>query len=61
LGFGVERPHIVLQLGKSAIALKVEVKALKESFDLENTIATSLDRFDVSSQYSGVARILTHF
>jgi hypothetical protein len=50
LGFGVERPHIVLQLGKSAIVLKVEVKALEKSRDLENAVATSLDRFDLIVQ-----------
>mgnify|MGYP001104958669 CR=1 FL=1 len=50
LGFGVGRPHIVLQLGKSAIALKVEVKALEESCDLENAVATPLDRFDLIVQ-----------
>jgi len=40
----------VLQLGKSAIALKVEVKALEESGDFENAVATPLDRFDLIVQ-----------
>ena len=41
---------MVLQLGKPAIALKVEVKALEESCDLENAIATPLDCFDLIVQ-----------
>jgi hypothetical protein len=40
----------VLWLGKSAIALKVEVKALEKSCDLENAVTTPLDRFDLIVQ-----------
>ena len=36
----------VLRLSESAIALKVKVKALKESDDPSNAVTAPLDRFD---------------
>ena len=51
--FGIWRgkaTYSMLQLGKPAIALKVEVKALEKSCDLENAVATPLDRFDLIVQ-----------
>ncbi len=36
----------VLQSSKSAIALKVKVKTLKESDDPSNAVTAPLDRFD---------------
>ena len=40
----------MLQLGEETIALKVKIKTLEESCDLENTIATPFDRFDLVVQ-----------
>ncbi len=40
----------MLQLGEEAIALKVEIKTLEKSCDLENAIATPFDRFDLIVQ-----------
>ena len=39
-----------MAFSSSAIALKVEVKALEKSCDLENAITTPLDRFDLIVQ-----------
>ncbi len=40
----------MLQLSKEAIALKVEIKTLEKSCDLENAIAAPFDRFDLVVQ-----------
>jgi GxxExxY protein len=51
LGFRRERPHIVApRSGKSAIALKVEIKALEQSCDPEDAVTAPLNRFDLVVQ-----------
>ena len=40
----------MLQSGEETIALKVEIETLEEGCDLENAIATPLDRFDLVVQ-----------
>ena len=51
--FGIWRgkaTYSMHQLGEEAIALKVEIKTLEKSCDLENAITTPLDRFDLIVQ-----------
>ena len=40
----------MLQSGEEAIALKVKIKTLEKSCDLENAITTPFDRFDLIVQ-----------
>ena len=59
LGFRMELPYMgALRLGKPAIAFKVKVETLKQSCGSENTITTSLCRFDliVQALYEAAAK-----